>query len=206
VTLNPGDTIPLRKAGPSIELKILAARTKVIGEGNKTLATSCTKHPGKPDDPSDNAQSLAMRLRVGKFDFLNCGDLTWNIEHKLVCPKNQIGNIDLFQVTHHGSEASNNPALVEAIKPVCAVIDNGPRKGGSRETFATLKATPSLEGIFQLHRNLATTEADNAPAEHIANLEENCNATFLRVRLATDGKSYTIAKGSDASLKTFRVR
>ena len=206
VQLNPGDVIPLRKAGPSIELKVLAARGKVVGEGSQPLATSCAKHPGKPVDPSDNAQSLALKLRVGRFDFLDCGDLTWNIEHKLVCPKNRIGTIDLFQVTHHGADQSNNPAVIEAIKPICAVIDNGPHKGGAPETYATLKASKSLEGIFQLHKNLDTTDADNAPPDHIANLAENCNGTYLRVRLSADGKSYTIAKGSDAPLQTFKVR
>lgn len=206
VQLNPGDVIPLRKAGPSIELRVLAARRQVIGEGSKPLATSCAKHPGKPDDPSDNAASLALKLRVGKFDFLDCGDLTWNIEHKLVCPKNKIGTVDLFQVTHHGADQSNNPAVIEAIRPVCAVIDNGPHKGGAPATYATLKASKSLEGIYQLHKNLDSTDADNAPPANIANLTEDCNGTFFRVRLATDGKSYTIAKGSDAPLQTFQVR
>lgn len=199
--LKPGDRLPLDGGG---EFKVVAASGKVIGEGKKELAHSCKRHPSKPVDPSDNAKSIALHFKYGKFDFLNCGDLTWNVEHKLVCPTNRVGDVDLFQVTHHGSDSSNNPAVIQAIDPRCAVICNGPKKGGAAATFATLKASKTLEGIFQLHRNVTTGPNDNTQPEFIANMDENCQGQFLRVRV--EGNQYTVSKGATTPLKTFRIR
>lgn len=205
-TLAPGDRLPLEAPGLPLHVRVIAGNGKVIGEGKKALPHSCKRHSAKPEDTSDNAKSLAFHLKYGRFDFLNCGDLTWNIEHKLVCPTNRIGKIDLLQVTHHGADSSSNPALIHEVEPRCAVICNGPRKGGAASTFATLKNTPSLEGIFQLHRNVATRPEDNAPPGHIANLDENCAGQFIRVRLAEDASSYSVAIGAGPAVQSFRVR
>lgn len=202
--LKPGDRLPLNGGGVPAELKVVAASGKVLGEGKKELGHSCKRHPSKPVDNSDNGKSIALLFKYGRFDFLNCGDLTWNFEHKLVCPKNRVGEVDLFQVTHHGSDSSNNPAVIEAIKPRCAVICNGPKKGGAAATFATLKKSPTLEGIFQLHRNITTGPDDNTQPEFIANMEEKCSGEFLRVRV--EGDQYTVSRGANTPLKTFHVR
>ncbi len=203
--LKPGDTIPLRQTALPIRLKVLAANGKVIGEGDRPVPISCAKHVPAPIDTGDNGKSVALLLTCGNFKFLDCGDLTWNIKHKLACPKNRVGKVDLFQVTHHGSDLSNNPALVQAIQPRCAVIDNGPRKGGSPKTYATLKSTPSIQGIYQLHRNVETAPSDNVPDEDIANVAEACKGQFIRVRLNPEGSRYTLSIGANHSKQTFDV-
>ncbi len=206
-TLRPADTIPLR-SGPGaakLTLTCLTASEEVVG-GPGTANPECAKHQPQPPDPSDNAKSISLLLGLGDFRFLDCGDLTWNIEHKLVCPTNRIGKVDLFQVTHHGSDSSNNPALVHAIRPRVAVIDNGPRKGGGKQTYATLKASPGLETIFQLHRNLETTDADNAPPEQIANLRAECEGLPVTAEVTPVGKRYTVSVGGKATRRTFETR
>ena len=82
--------------------------------------------------------------------------------------------------------------LVRSIHPRVAVIDNGPRKGGEKGTFATLKSTPGLETIFQLHRNLATTDADNTTSELIANMEEQCEGRPIRAAVTPDSRRYAL--------------
>ena len=89
------------------------------------------RHEPQPEDPSDNAASLAVMLQFGEFKFLCCGDLTWNVEAELVAPNNPLGQVDLYMVTHHGLPSSNNPALVLAVDPSVAVMCNGPTKGGA---------------------------------------------------------------------------
>ncbi|HEU4754759.1 MAG TPA: MBL fold metallo-hydrolase [Armatimonadota bacterium] len=205
--LQAGDTIPLRSAGRALELKIVSSNGKVLGEGDKEIPVSCSRHPAAPvPDESDNMRSLGLLLSSGRFRFLNLGDLTWNIEHKLVCPKNRIGKVDLWQVTHHGWEASSNPALLEATRPDCAVMVNGARKGASPRVVHTIKQAPSAPALYQLHLNVTTGADDNTSPERIANIDEKCQGEFFRVRLNPEGDRYTISKGADKPLQTFAVR
>jgi hypothetical protein len=157
-------------------------------------------------DESDNKLSLGLLLTAGRFGFLNLGDLTWNIEHKLVCPKNRVGQVDLWQVSHHGWEASGNPALPEITRPSCAVMVNGARKGASPRVVRMVKQQPSIEGFFQLHLAVGNSADDNTSPERIANMDEKCQAEFFRVRLSPRGDRYTISKGANKPLQTFRVR
>jgi beta-lactamase superfamily II metal-dependent hydrolase len=205
--VKPGDTLPLRQVGAPLGLKVVAADAKVVGEGSETVPTSCQKHvPAPVADDSDNKRSVSLLLSAGKFGFLNCGDLTWDIEHKLACPKNRVGQVDLWQVTHHGWEASGNPALVEAMQPKVAMMVNGARKGASPRTVKMLKKAPSVEAIYQLHRAVGNSAEDNTTPERIANMEENCKGEFMRVQLSPAGDRYTVYKGADKQLQTFRVR
>src|SRR5437867_1728065 len=148
--LHAGDEIRLKQApgAPPVRLRVVAADGIVLGEAPGSAQTrACTArpaHPPIPDDTSDNYRSLGLRLSFGGFDFLDLGDLTWNVEHKLVCPKNLLGVVDVYQVTHHGADNSNNPALVAAVAPTVAVIDNGPRKGATAAAYRWLRNTPSV--------------------------------------------------------------
>jgi beta-lactamase superfamily II metal-dependent hydrolase len=209
VILKPGETIPLRSttgAAP-LKLEVLASHGRVLGEAaGSPQIRPCEKHPAQPEDTSDNARSLAFRLSFGDFRFIDFGDLTWNLEHKLVCPKNLIGSVDVYQVTHHGWDASNNPALLQAISPTAAVIDNGPKKGGVAKVFAFLKATPSIRDVYQLHRNVETGPADNAPAPFVANDDEACKGAWIRMSVEPDGKHYTIEIPAKGTRRTYSTK
>jgi hypothetical protein len=209
VLLKPGDAIPLRAASSAapLKLEVLASHGQVLGEAaGSPQIRPCEKHPAHPEDTSDNARSLAFRLSFGDFRFIDFGDLTWNLEHKLVCPENRIGRVDVYQVTHHGWDASNNPALVGAISPTAAVIDNGPKKGGVAKVFATLKSTSSIRDIYQLHRNIETGAGDNAPAPFVANDDEDCEGAWIRMSVDPDSRRYTIEVPSKGTSRTYATR
>jgi beta-lactamase superfamily II metal-dependent hydrolase len=206
VLVEPGDEVPLRGA----KVRILSANGRVVGEAaGASQVRKCDanpEHPAKPEDTSDNARSVGFLLTVGDFKFLDLGDLTWNVEHKLVCPTNQIGSVDVYQVSHHGLDQSNHPALLKAVSPTVAVINNGAKKGGTAAAFRWLKETPSIREIFQLHRNVATGPADNTAPELTANDEEKCEGHGIVLTLDPAGKSYTVEVPSKKTRKTFAVR
>lgn len=206
--MKAGDHIPLASGTTPIELVAVSSGGRVIGEGKSEIAQYCKAHPTAPvADTSDNMLSLGTMVKFGeRFRFMNLGDLTWNIEHKLACPKNRVGQIDLWQVTHHGAPQSGNPALVNAIKPQVAVMVNGARKGGDPRTVATLRKSKSLEDLYQLHVNVTSTPADNTSPDHIANLEEKCHGEFLAAHVNADGTRYTLTKGDSKRLQSYRVK
>jgi beta-lactamase superfamily II metal-dependent hydrolase len=214
-TLKVGDKIPLHSAKMPVELKTVTASGEVLpnaGEQN----VFADKHQPQPDDPTDNAQSVSLLLSFGPFRYLTCGDLTWNVEAKLVSPRNPIGKVDLFMVTHHGlgadktsgTKISNNPVLVWAIDPRVTVMCNGPTKGADIETQQTLRGVKSLQAQFQLHRNVRLSPTDQAPADFIANTGEtlDCQGVYIKASVAPDGKSYTVQIGPAGKQYKFETR
>jgi hypothetical protein len=210
--LRPGDEIKLAQApgAPRLDLKILAAGGIVAGErAGAAEIRDCTanpKHEAHAADTSDNARSLTFVLGFGDWKFFDAGDLTWNVEHKLACPKNLVGRVTVYQVTHHGMDQSNNPALIQAVQPRVAVMNNGARKAGMPPAVRTLKATPSLQALFALHRNVQTGPEDNAAPELTANDAEICQGNHVKLAVAPDAKSFTVSVPSKGTTRSFTTQ
>jgi hypothetical protein len=151
---------------------------------------------------------VSTLISFGKFKFLCCGDLTWNVEAKLMTPLNPLGQVDLFMVTHHGLGSSNNPVLVLAIDPRVAVICNGPTKGAEAKTLATLREVQSLQAWYQLHRNTRLSAEEQAPAERIANHGDtaSCQGVWIKASVAPQGDKFTVQIGPDGPPREFAVR
>lgn len=202
------DDEPSLKSSADLPLKIrcLAAKEQFTERAVRELPIIfCASVPTKDADTSDNRNSVVLLISFGDFRFYMGGDLTWNDEAKLVCPKDLVGPVDVYQVTHHGLDASNNPLVVRTLMPTVSVMSNGTRKGCGTETFATLKATPSIRAMYQIHKNLREDSENNTADEYIANLEKDCAANYIKMTVAPDGKSYTIAipaKGRSREFKT----
>jgi len=211
VALKPGDLIPLSKEGsPSpFEVKVLASSGAVLGEkAGAAQIRPCDKgHKSAPEDTSENARSVACLLRFGDFKLFLGADLTLNVEHKLACPENIPGPVDVFQVDHHGFAISNHPALVQALKPRVAILLNGPTKGGDAETLARLREVRGID-IYQMHRNLRTQEDDNAPEDFTlsAATEKECKGGTMKLSVHPSGKSYSISIPSKGITRTYEVR
>jgi beta-lactamase superfamily II metal-dependent hydrolase len=207
--LKPGDEIALKQndGSPRIQLRCLSGGGEVIPDKDGAPANPIAReHQPQPEDKTDNARSLGFLLSYGGFRFLDLGDLTWNIEAKLVSPADKIGPVDVYQVTHHGLEISNNPALIKTVRPRVAICGNGPRKGAHPSVISTLRRVPDMKAIYQLHRNVTSEPQDNTDPDLIANADEKCQGELIKLSVAPDAKSYTVNVGGKGKPKRFETR
>jgi beta-lactamase superfamily II metal-dependent hydrolase len=208
--LKAGDVLrfkPARGARPVSLHCIVGSRKTVADRPDAPINPVASEHVAKEEDPSDNADSLGFVLKFGEFRFLDLGDLTWNIEHKLVSPTDKIGPIDVYQTTHHGLDVSNNPVVIRTVKPRVAIFNNGARKGGAVSVIHTLRSLAEPAVIFQVHRNEGATAAEQAPANRIANQNSaGDQAEGITVTVAPDGASYTVRVGKSGQPESFRTR
>ena len=208
--VKPGMTLPLKQAegGAKLSFTFIGGQKKFIDAPAGTADNDlCASGREKERDLSDNANSVVMLIQFGPWRFYDAGDLTWNQETRLVCPKNLIGQVDVYQVTHHGLDSSNNPLVLKSLQPKVAVMNNGTTKGCLPEVAANLKETNSIEAVYQLHKNLRPDGATgNVPDEYIANQEKECQGNYVKLSVATDGKSYTVGIPANKHERKFQTR
>ena len=214
IIVKPGDEILLKRAagGATPRFRFLGARQSFAADPKTagriappSNVAICQPRKTKEPDISDNANSVVMLLEMGPFRFYDGGDLTWNIEGQLACPFDRVGKVDVYQSTHHGLDQSNNPVLVKTLQPTVVVFNNGPRKGLEKESAETVRTTPSVAAIYQLHRNVREG-AWNGAKELIANEQEACSGNYVKLSVDPKGESYTVAVPSTGHTRTFKTR
>jgi len=207
--LKPGDEIKLQQTekGPTLKLLCVCGSGDVLPDKpGAPVNPLAQEHQAKGEDKSDNARSLGFVLGFGDWRFLDLGDLTWNVEYKLVHPSDKLGLVDVFQVNHHGQDSSNNPVLLRTVKPRVAVFNNGARKGGHASVTAALRRIDDVKAIYQLHRNVTVGAQENTDPEYIANPDEKCQGEGIKLSVAPDSKSYTLTVGSMGKPRKYETR
>ena len=208
-TVKAGDVLPLRqKAGaPEVKFVCLVASGATIADKPGTPENPQAKgYKDRPVDTSDNAKSLGFLLSYGDWRFLDLGDLTWNVEYRLISPSDKIGAVDVYQVTHHGQDSSNHPGLINTVKPRVAIMNNGARKGGHIAVMTALRRSPEIKAIYQMHRNVTAGAADNTDPEFIANPDEKCQGESIRLTVSDDARSYAVTVGSKGKPQRYDTR
>jgi hypothetical protein len=97
-----------------------------------------------------------------------------------------VGKVDILVVSHHGLFQSSSPALVDAIAPRIAIMNNGAKKGGSTPTFESLAKAPGLETLWQLHFS-DEAGSHNTAAQYIANPTGPDAANYLKLTVSPNG-------------------
>jgi competence protein ComEC len=207
IVAKPGSKLPIK----GIDVQVVSAATELIRKplpGGGAANPLCSEFQPKDEtkDPllaGENAQSVGTVISLGKFRMVDFGDLTWNHEHGLACPRNVIGPVDLYLTTHHGQNISGLPMLVYALHPRAAVMNNGAKKGGASDTFQILHKSPGLEDLWQLHYAVDAKDL-NSPDQLIANPDET-TAYYIKVTARADG-SFTVTNGRNGYHKDYGPR
>jgi beta-lactamase superfamily II metal-dependent hydrolase len=205
--IQPGQDLPLQQIDGTVPVHFdcMGAHQHFFHRDNDPLNPLCGQEVTKAADTSENKNSVVSLLQFGPFKFYDGGDLTWNMEGELVCPTNSIGQVDVYQVDHHGLNISNNPLLIRSLAPTITVMNNGARKGGATETLATLRSIPSIQTMYQMHRDLRGGIEYNTEKQYIANLNEHCEGNYIKCSVDASGKSYTISIPGTGYSKTYQT-
>ena len=186
-TMRPGEHLPI----PGLDALVISADGALIDHplpGAGQPNAFCAASEVRPDDQTENSRSLGIEITFGKLRILDLGDLTWDKERVLMCPDNKLGHVDILIVSHHGWYQSSSPALVDAITPRVAIMDNGAKKGGSTPTLQTFHKIAGLESLWQLHYSDEGGAANNTPDKYIANPQGADAGNTLVLEAKPDGK------------------
>lgn len=168
-TLKPGDTLNIGSLHLTVVTSDGAVIDRALPGAGEPIADCAGMSPMDKDGGEENARSVGVILTFGRARIASFGDLTWNMENKLVCPRDKVGQVDLFFVSNHGTNLNNSPALLHALAPRIAIVGNGAKKGADVETYETVSRSPRLQRLWQLHFAERTDAQHNAPDAYIAN-------------------------------------
>jgi len=186
IHMQTGDVLPVKGMTATVisaDGNLIADPLPGAGEAN----SYCKQSEVRPADQTENSRSLGIEINFGKLKLLDLGDLTWDKEMQLMCPNNKLGHIDVYIVSHHGWYQSSSPALVDAIHARVAIMDNGAEKGGSTPSLKTIKSSPGLETLWQLHYSNEGGAANNTAGEYIANPQGADAGNSLELVASPDG-------------------
>jgi competence protein ComEC len=204
IIARPGEVLPIT----GMQVRVVSSGGALIERplpgGGKPNA-SCTNATKPPDDVTENLRSLGTLITFGKLRILDLGDLTMDKEMELMCPKNKIGAVDIYVVSHHGWSQSGSPVLVHAIAPRVAIMDNGAKKGGSPSAWDVIEKSPGLEDLWQLHYSEEGGDAHNVAAPFLANLAGPDTGNYFKVNAALDG-SFDVFNSRTGEMKKYAAR
>ena len=121
------------------------------------------------DNNMEDPMSVASYITFGRFRTAHLGDLTRNMEFKLMCPNTTLPPVDLLLGLHHGQDSSNSPVMDHALRPRVGIMNNGTRKGGEPFAMMSIHTTPGFEDLWQIHFSLLSGQEYTTPGMFIAN-------------------------------------
>jgi len=160
-------------------------------------------------------------VQHGKFRFVFLGDLTWNVEHDLFYPRNLVGEVDAYIITHHAQALPQSlgdyyyglsacpKSEVFGLSPRVAILSLGSfgHRQGTSAAMDTVRSCPSVEDVWQTEYIRGGGEKDhNSPEDFCANLGGPQNRTrYIKISALPDG-SFTVTNSRNGFSKTYAVR
>ncbi|MGH9401667.1 MAG: ComEC/Rec2 family competence protein [Terriglobia bacterium] len=206
ILAKPGMKIPVR----GMQVTVLTAAgehiERAVSGGGETNRY-CPAQAQPIVDRSENAQSVGVLVSLGKFRIVDLGDLpSWMGEYNLVCPKNRVGQAEVYVTTQHAYAESGAAFLVDALHPIVVIADNGAHKGGAPEAFTVVQKSPGLEGFWDVHYSYSADKALNPQPQFIANLTDNPDHGYWIKLTANSDGVFTVTNQRNGESKTYQPR
>jgi competence protein ComEC len=181
IPVKPGDKVPIK----GLDVVVVAAAGKNIMtplQGNGANP-ACSQVSKRAEDDAEDGQSVGVVVSSGKFRFVYLGDMTWNNSYRLFCPKNMVGTVDAYLVTHHGQSMNTDlgdyygglsccsVAEVQGLSPRVGLLSMAAQghKYGTPDAMKNVRAQGM--DLWQTEKIVGGGEAGlNAPDNFISNL------------------------------------
>jgi competence protein ComEC len=198
VEAKPGDRLPLG----GVHAVIVSSAGSTIA---KPVAGAGAPNPAcdplaRLTQAGENPRSTGFLLQFGRFRFVDLGDLSGGPLSRLFCPNDLLGAADLYLLPHHGGADVSDPAMLGAVRPRVAIVNNGATKGGAPEMFASLHRARGIEDVWQLHRS-ENGGALNFADDRIANLDQS-TSYWIKVVARKDG-SFVVTNARTGASKRY---
>jgi competence protein ComEC len=202
-SLKAGDTLDLGSLHLTVVTSDGVAIDRALPGAGSTIAECGAMKSLDENGGDENARSVGVVLTFGRARIASFGDLTWNIEKALVCPRDKVGPVDLFFVSNHGTRLNNSPALLRALAPRVAILNNGAKKGGDAETYETVSRSSRLARLWQLHFAERAGKERNAPEAYIANPSSTPDTYASLKIVATKQGAFTVTNDRTGFSETY---
>jgi competence protein ComEC len=133
---------------------------------------------------SDNDSSITIKFSYKGFDFFLGGDISSDIEEKII---SKVGQVELLKLSHHGSNTSNSLAFLKELNPKYAVASVGRdnKYNHPSENVLGILASNSIQ-YFR------TDEEGDIVCKAKDDKDFICNASFfLKMLLCYNDKNFT---------------
>jgi competence protein ComEC len=220
IIVRPGDKIPIE----GMDVLVVSSGGKVIStplKGAGAPNAACARADRRSEDDAEDGQSIGVLVTFGKFRFVDLGDLTWNAANALFCPRNLVGTVDAYVITHHAQSLPQSlgdyyyglsccsEAEVHGLQPRVAFLSLGAlgHKEGTPAAIEVVRNSPGREDVWQTENITAGGEAGhNAPEQFIANLgAKSAQTPFVKLSANSDG-SFTVTNSRNQYAKKYGPR
>jgi beta-lactamase superfamily II metal-dependent hydrolase len=202
IEVKAGDRIPI----DGLDVQVVTASGIAIKKplpGAGQPNPLCAAYKPIDVDKGENAHSIGLMITMGKFRLVDLGDLHWNQEFDLACPNNLLGTVDVYMTTHHAKKTSGAPALVQALRPKAAIMNNGPETGASEQAWQTIHESPGPPDIWQLHLAEGNDKEHNSPGAFLANRGAKDKGYWIKLSTTGDG-TFTIQNSRNQMKQVYR--
>ena len=216
LVVKPGDRVPIK----GLDVDVVCAAGKVITqplEGGGQPNPACAAVDRRSEDDAEDGQCVGVVVRSGKFRCIDLGDLTWNTANKLFCPKNLIGPVDAYVITHHAQSlpkemgdyyyglSSCPPSEVQGFRPRVAILTLGGlgHKGGTPDAMKEVRGVPGLDLWETEFIREGGEKGQNGPEQQIASLgQPSDKVPYIALAANADG-SFTTTNSRNSFTKKY---